>query len=253
MMLSVKDLSVVFGHRCVVNNVSFTLEEGQWLMVVGPNGAGKTTLVSAIAQTVPYKGAVSILGQDARRMSTASLARAAAVLTQRHHVGYAFTVEEVVRLGRYAHQRGVFAKADPEGAAKVEHALRITGLDTIRRQSVLTLSGGELQRTFLAQVFAQDPAVLLLDEPFNHLDLKYQRDTFSLISSWLKQPGRAILSVMHDLSAARMYGTHALLMSAGHIASYGACREALDPASLKAVYGMDVWGWMQNMLSVWKQ
>ena len=121
-----------------------------------------------------------------------------------------------------------------------------------RHQSALTLSGGELQRTFLAQVFAQDPRLLLLDEPTNHLDLIYQKQVFSLISDWIKTPGRAVVSVVHDLSLAKAFGTHALLMDHGQGLACGAAAEVLSPARLDPVYGMDVAAWMQKMLSQWQ-
>lgn len=251
MMLSASDLTVQYGDRKVLDHVSFTLDAGQWLMVVGPNGAGKSTLLGAIAQTVPSTGQVLVLGQDARHMRARKLARIMGVLSQSHRVGYGFTVEEVVALGRYAHRGQVFAASDPQGEEMVNQALRLTGMEDIRRQSVLTLSGGELQRTFLAQVFAQNPDLLLLDEPSNHLDLKYQREVYALIEQWLQTPGRAVLSVVHDLSLARKYGTHALLMDKGAATHFGPCAEVLTRDNLEQVYGMDVVGWLTSLLSVW--
>ena len=109
----------------------------------------------------------------------------------------------------------------------VELALEKTGMTAQRRQSVLTLSGGELQRTFLAQVFAQDPKYLLLDEPTNHLDLIYQRQVFALIKEWLAQGDRAVISVVHDLSLAKKYGTRALLLDHGCMAAIGDTNTAL--------------------------
>ena len=117
---------------------------------------------------------------------------------------------------------------------------------------MLTLSGGELQRTFLAQVFAQDPQILILDEPANHLDLVYQKHIFSLIEQWLKEPGRAVLSVVHDLSLAKRYGTHAVLISQGKCTAQGEINQVLTPENLRAVYDMDVYAWMNDMLQQWQ-
>ena len=122
-----------------------------------------------------------------------------------------------------------------------------------RRQSVLTLSGGELQRTFLAQAFAQDPKLLLLDEPTNHLDLLYQKQVFAILSDWLKTPGRAVVSVVHDLSLARAYGTKALLMDRGRAVAQGRAAEVLSKENLREVYQMDVHAWMRKMLSQWDE
>ena len=160
-------------------------------------------------------------------------------------------MEEVGGLGRYAQASGFLASRDDEGEQSIERALALTGLTELRRASVLTLSGGELQRTFLAQVFAQNPSILILDEPANHLDLVYQKHIFSLIETWLKQPGRAVISVVHDLSLAKAYGTHAVLMHHGQCAAQGKIDDVMTAERLQTVYEMDVYGWMQKMLGQW--
>lgn len=249
-MLSVQHVSVRYGERTVVSDLSFSLREGQWLMLVGPNGAGKSTLIEAVSQGVRYTGDILLEGRDIRTYRPAQLARRLGVLAQRNAVGYAYTVEEVVSLGRYAY--GFPGARGDDGRERVEQALALTGLTGLRRASVLTLSGGELQRTFLAQVFAQNPRLLLLDEPANHLDLVYQKHIFSLIGQWLREPGRAVMSVVHDLSLARRYGTHAVLMGSGRCAAQGAIGDVLTPDRLEAVYGMDVYGFMRDMLAQWQ-
>ena len=250
-MLTGNHITVRFGDFTAVDDLSFHLEAGQWLMLAGPNGAGKSTLIEAVAQGVPYTGAIAWEGRDIRTLKPAQLARRIGVLSQKNAVGYAYTVEEVVGLGRYAYQRGFLSGRDGEGKARVEQALALTGLTELRRASMLTLSGGETQRVFLAQVFAQDPQALILDEPANHLDLKYQQHIFSLIRQWLKTPGRAVLSVVHDLSLARRYGTHAVLMDRGKCVSQGETGSVLTPEHLRRVYDMDVYGWMRDMLAQW--
>ena len=250
-MLTGSRITVRYGDFTAVDDLSFSLEEGQWLMLVGPNGAGKSTLIEAIARGVPFTGSIRWEDQELRTLKPAQLAQRIGFLSQRNTVGYAYTVEEVVGLGRYAHKGGFLSGGDPEGEARVEEALALTGLQDLRRASMLTLSGGETQRVFLAQVFAQHPRALILDEPANHLDLKYQQQIFSLIRSWLDEPGRAVLSVVHDLSLARRFGTHALLMDHGKCVSRGGIREVMTQDHLQQVYGMDVSAWMRDMLSQW--
>lgn len=252
-MLEVKNLSVRYGNFSILENLSFSVDQGQWLMIAGPNGAGKSTALNAITQGTPYSGTVLFEGNDVKKMKAIDRARRIGVLTQSHFVGYDFTVEEVVRLGRYAHAPGLFSKQDDTNEEAVEEALALTGMGGQRKQSVLTLSGGELQRTFLAQVFAQQPRLLLLDEPTNHLDLVYQKQVFSLISQWLQSPGRAVVSVVHDLSLAKAFGTHAVLMNQGKSIACGKVNEVLCRENLDPVYGMDVAGWMKQMLSQWEE
>ena len=251
-MLQGEHITVRYGSSTVIDDLSFRLGEGEWLMLAGPNGAGKSTLIETVAQGVPYTGVIRWKDQDIRSLKGARLAQRIGVLSQKNNVGYAYTVEEVVGLGRYAYKAGLFSGRDDQGKAAVEEALELTGLTELRRASMLTLSGGEMQRVFLAQVFAQNPQVLILDEPANHLDLKYQQHIFTLIRKWLKEPGRAVLSVVHDLSLARRYGSHAVLMDHGKSISQGRISEVMTPENLQQVYGMNVYAWMQEMLSQWQ-
>lgn len=251
-MLKAENIAVRYGEKMIVDDVSFHLQPGQWLMLAGPNGAGKSTLIHAIAQGAPYTGRFTLEGKDIRSLRPAQLAQKIGILSQKNNVGYAYSVEEVVGLGRYAHSRGFLAGRDDAGEELVERALALTGLTELRKSSVLTLSGGELQRTFLAQVFAQDPSILILDEPANHLDLVYQKHIFSLIQQWLQTPGRAVLSVVHDLSLAKKYGTHAVLMNHGKAVAQGELDCVFTPERLQSVYDMDVYAWMNEMLGQWK-
>ena len=237
-MLKAENVTVRYGARTVVQDLSFELKEGEWLMLVGPNGAGKSTLIEAIAGGVPYAGKITLAGRNIRAFRASELARRIGVLAQKNAVSYAYSVEEVVSLGRYAHASGFLASRDDDGGERVERALELTGLT-------------ELRRTFLAQVFAQNPQILILDEPANHLDLIYQKHIFSLIETWLRQPGRAVVSVVHDLSLARKYGTHAVLMHRGQCAAQGKIGDVMTAEKLQAVYEMDVYGWMREMLGQW--
>ena len=141
-MLRAENVTVRYGAQTVVNGLSFELRAGQWLMLVGPNGAGKSTLIEAIAQGVPYTGRISLEGRDIRALKGAERARSVGFLAQKNAVSYAYSVEEVVSLGRYAHASGFLSARDDEGEACVERALEWTGLTALRRASVLTLSGG---------------------------------------------------------------------------------------------------------------
>jgi iron complex transport system ATP-binding protein len=250
-VLEVKNLSVRFGALTIVDDVSFSLAEHSWLMAVGPNGAGKTTLVNAISQGIPYEGTVLFEHADVSKMKPLRRAKSMGVLTQSHHMAYSFTVEEIVRLGRYAYAPKLFSVRTDEDEEMVEEALRLTGMLGLREQSVLTLSGGELQRAFLAQVFAQNPKLLILDEPTNNLDLVYQKQMFELIGEWVKKPGRAVISVVHDLALARSYGTHAMLLNKGKLVACGEVGTVLTRENLSAVYAVDVYQWMKDMLSQW--
>ena len=253
MMLDVRNLTVKYGDLTIVDDVSFSVESGQWLMIVGPNGAGKSTIINAVSGGAPYQGSIECLGRDIKLYKSQEIARIIGILSQSYLISYPFTVAEIVRLGRYAHSKGILSGASEEDEAAIALAVELTGVGPFLGQSALTLSGGELQRTFLAQLFAQEPKLLILDEPTNHLDLVYQKQVFALIQEWLKTPGRAVVSVIHDLSLARAYGTHALLLHHGKVVAQGLSRETLSPENLNGVYEMDVYEWMRDMFAQWQE
>ena len=252
-MLDAERLTVRYGRLTIVNNINFTVEPGQWLMIAGPNGAGKSTVVNAVSGGAPYSGTVTLNGKDIKRYKPYERARVMGVLSQMNMIGYAFTAEEIIRLGRYAYAPGIFSRQTDEDNASIAKAIEMTGLQPILKQSALTLSGGERQRVFLAQILAQNPPLLILDEPTNHLDLVYQKQMFILLKEWLRTPGRAIVSVVHDLSLAMAFGTHALLMDKGEVKSYGPIGEVLTAGHLNEVYRMDVLGWLRGLMSVWQE
>lgn len=251
-MLTVENLTVCYGAKRALEDVSFRLQPGEWWMVAGPNGAGKSTLAGAVSRALPYSGRIILDEVDIKKYKSRDFARKVGILSQTNASMYGFTVEEVVSLGRYAWQGGYLAGGDPEGREKVQEALEITGLAGMERRSMLTLSGGESQRVFLAQVLAQDPRLLILDEPANHLDIPYQLQLFAIIQEWREKPGRAVITVTHDLTAARQYGTHALLMNEGRCVARGETKNTLTPENLERVYGMDIFGFMRDSMKVWE-
>lgn len=249
-MLDVKDLSVSYGSFKALSGLDFSVEKGQWLMIAGPNGAGKSTALAAISQSAEYTGTVTVNGDDLKHIKPRQRAKMIGILSQNHYVGYSFSVREVVELGLYSlSDKEKRTSADD----RIEEALAMTGLKEKEAQSVLILSGGELQRTFLAQILAQDPEIMLLDEPANHLDLIYQKQVFELVSKWLSQGDRAVVSVVHDLSLAKKYGTHAILLDHGRAVCSGECSSVLTRENLEKVYKMDVYGWMDELHSVWEE
>lgn len=253
-LLEVEHLAVSYGKHEIVHDVGFSLEEGRWLMLIGPNGAGKSTILNAIAGSIAYTGVIRYRGQDMRTMKFGAFAKGVGMLAQNHYVEYAFSVAEVVRLGRYAYAPGAFSRPSGEDTAIVQKALALTGMEALSNQAVPTLSGGELQRAFLAQLLAQNPRVLLLDEPTNHLDPLYQKQLFSLLLEWLHaEEGRAILSVVHDLKLARAYGTDALLLKNGRTLANGAVETVFTKENLNRAYDMDVCAWMNALQRPWDE
>ena len=249
--LSINNLGVSYGTLEVLKGVSFDAVSSQWVMLIGPNGAGKSTIVNAIARGVDYAGDIYLDDRDIKAFKSNEYAQRVGVLEQNHYVSYDFTVREVVGLGRYAYSKGVISGKD-DGERFIDDALEKTDMKSMEKKSVLALSGGELQRVFLAQILAQDPDIMILDEPTNHLDLLYQRDIFAILSEWLKEKDHMIISVVHDLNLARKYGTHAVLLNNGVIVSYGEIQDVVTRDNLKIVYSMDVYDWQRQLLEQWR-
>ena len=248
--LEVENLGVHLNGKDILQDISFSVEPGQWLMILGPNGAGKSTLIRALSQGVSYSGQIRIQGRNAASIPRREFARKLGVLFQSHSVTYDFTVEEVVRMGGYSREEGNF---HPSGHPEdfFESAIAQTGLKPLLHQSVRTLSGGELQRVFLAQLLNQNPDIPVLDEPANHLDPVYQKQTYELLEQWIARRKGAILSVVHDLSLARRYGARALLLSGGRQVAFGSPENVLQRELLCRVYGMDVVQWMKTLYAPW--
>lgn len=249
-MLEVQNVTVKYGGVQALRDVSFRVDAGEWVMITGPNGAGKSTLLEAVMQCVPYTGSIRLDGADVKTMKPRERAQRMGILSQRASEGYAFTVEEIVRLGRYAWHDALGGPGAADEAA-VERAMCSTGTAALRHKPISKISGGEVQRAFLAQLFAQNPRFMLLDEPLSHLDVSYQKQIFELIGQWLGQEPRTVLSVVHDLSVVRRFATRVIVMDHGRVAADGPPEEALAPDVLRRVYGMDAAAWMRELYGLW--
>ena len=211
-MLEVRGLTVRHGAFTIVDGLSFHVREGEWLMIVGPNGAGKSTALGAVTQAVPYTGSVLLDGEDVKKMKPAQRARKMGVLMQKNFAGFAFTVEEVVRLGRYAYAPGVLSGHGAEDTEAVEEALKRTGLTAQRGQSVLTLSGGELQRVLLALALEPMPNMLILDEPLSGVDVEGMALLMDMLDGIRKKFDLSILMTTHDFSMLEKYADRVVLL-----------------------------------------
>ena len=250
-MLEWKDVTVRYDGKTAVDGVSLSVRAGEWLMICGPNGSGKTSLIEAAGGVLPYGGSILLNGREVSKMKSAARAREMAVLSQDNHVDEAFTVAETVSLGLYASRRSRFSPP-PDGEERVARAIERTGLKGMETRRMTSLSGGESQRVFLAQVLAQDTGVLVLDEATRSLDMRFQKEIYDLVLAWLAEGGRCAVSVEHDLDLCRMYGTHCALMSRGRVTAAGPADRVMIPENLAETFDMDVDGWIRRKKDIWK-
>ncbi|WP_103027301.1 ABC transporter ATP-binding protein [Salinibacter altiplanensis] len=237
-LLSVDRLSVTLDGHTILRDVSFEVAAGQWVGVLGPNGAGKTTLLRAIGGHIPFGGEIRLAGTPIETMGAQQRARAQAFVRQARSLAFDFTVEEFVLLGRAPH-RGWLQPYRSSDRERVREALARVDLSGFAGRSVLSLSGGEMQRVFLAQALVQGADLLLLDEPTAHLDVHYQ---FSFMEQVRAQAeaGRTVLAVGHDLELAARYADRLLLIADGKLRAQGPPASVLTPDRIASVFGMRV-------------
>jgi len=267
-LLSIEDLSCGYGGREVLQGVSLEARGGELLCITGPNGCGKSTLLRAAAGIIPYRGTVRISGRDIRTFRRRSLARSISLLGQFSPEAFPFTVYETAALGRYAHTGGFLEGFNPgrrpslnpghgrcslsrPDQALIRETLETFGLWEERDRWITELSGGQLQRVFLARTFIQDPEIILLDEPTNHLDIHQEITLLHTLGAWARSRGRGVIAVIHDLTLALHFGDSAVLMQEGRIRAQGSPGEVFRGETLREVYGMDVAAFLRESLGKW--
>ena len=250
-MLEVKGLFAGYGSGDVINNINFNAPVGECLCVLGPNGCGKSTLLKSIARIINYRGLVLLDNSDIAFIPRKELAKKIAMLGQASQVFFPYTVHETVSMGRYAHSRGFLKNLSAEDNAVIDDIIDKLDIGDIKERMIDELSGGQLQRVFLARTLTQNPDLILLDEPTSHLDLKYQIELLVFLKSWVKENNKMLISVFHDLNLARYFSDTAVLMNKGAIAISGKIEETLNDKSLQDVYGMDIRAFMSKSLEKW--
>lgn len=229
---------VVFSYSAapLLENVSVGVEPGRVLGVAGPNGAGKTTLLNLLAgHLAPTRGAVTLGGRSLREIPRRSLAREIALIPPEVQAPFDYSVREVVEMGRYPYADAFRPLSDADREI-VRAALARTGLAGFEDRIFNRISSGERQRTVIARALAQEPGVLLMDEPTVHLDLHYQIELHELLRSMAREDGRGVLLITHDLNLAARYCDTLLLMEQGRVVRQGTPEEVLDGELLSRVY-----------------
>ncbi|MCZ9346380.1 ABC transporter ATP-binding protein, partial [Streptomyces sp. TRM76130] len=239
--LSATDVTVAYDGVDVVHGAAVELRPGEVTVLVGPNGSGKSTLLRTIARLQRARSAeVRIDGDtDASALTSREFARHVALLTQGRPTPSGLTVRDVVEFGRYPY-RGRWGRSDQDGPAAVDRALALTGVSELAERGADHLSGGQLQRVWLASCLAQETGVLLLDEPTTYLDLRYQVELLDLIRDLADHHGIAVGVVLHDLDQAAAVADRVTLLEAGRIVADGPPEEVLTPDRLTAVYGIRI-------------
>ena len=237
-LLAFAEATVGYARNVVVTDAVLEVHPGEVLGLVGPNGAGKSTLLRAVTGDAElFAGTITLAGRDVAELSSAVRARLVGVVPQQVSAAFSVSAREFVAMGRHPHIARFSAPGEHD-VAVVERALTLT--DTARLADTPTdqLSGGDLQRLALAQALAQEPRVLLLDEPTSHLDLNHRLQVLDLVRDLAREQGLGILAVFHDLDLAARYSDRIAVVASGRLSTAGAPADVITTATVREVFGV---------------
>lgn len=240
MLLNILGVTCGYGTSLVLKDANVQINSGDFVGIVGPNGSGKSTLIRTISRVLhPLYGKVLLKGDDIYHIPAAEVAKKMAVVTQEQGLDFPFTVKDVVMMGRLPHIKR-FARESAKDLEAVARAMDLTDTVLLADRQVNELSGGEKQRVLLARALAQEPKILLLDEPTSYLDLNYQIEIMELLVRLRRDYGLTIVMVLHDLNLASRYCDYLLVVKQGSIYAIGSPHQVITTQMIKEVYGCEV-------------
>jgi len=238
--LIMKDISFSYLNGFSLRQVSLMVEEGEMVALLGPNGSGKTTLIKLAAGVLnPERGEVLLGEARLRKLSRKEIARRVAVVPQSFNIPFAFTVAEVVMLGRTPFINTLSGEGERDRSI-ARRAMELTGIEQFSKRTFNELSGGERQKSILAMALAQEPKLILLDEPTAHLDINHQVEILELVKGLNREQGVTVLGAMHDLNLAALYFDRLVLLKEGAIFAQGPPAAVLTEKTIYDVFGATV-------------
>ena len=238
-MLRIEDLSLSYCDKPVVQNLSLRVKKGQVVSIIGPNASGKSTILKSIAGIIkPVSGKIFIEEKDISKMDSKKLAQKVSILLQQNKNPDDMSIEELVYFGRYPHKKW-FEGFEASDKKIIEEVMKLTNTFALRDKTLETLSGGERQRAWIAMALAQEPDILLFDEPTTYLDLAHQIEFLELVNRLNKETGVTVVLVLHDLNQAARYGNYLFAMKEGKIFAQGSPEEVLNPQNILNIYNIE--------------
>lgn len=239
--LIIQNLTFSYNGSAVVNDVSFNVEESNFVSIIGPNGSGKSTLIRLISKVLKdYRGKIMIKGKDIKYLNEKDVARLVAVVPQYTNPGFNFSVGELVMMGRYPYWSR-FNRQAKKDLKVVEDVMEKTKIASFYYRKFNELSGGERQRVIIAQALAQDTPILLLDEPTSHLDINFQIELMELFYKLNTLEGKTIVGVFHDINLAIQYSKKVLLLKEGRVFGFGDVGSIINRENIKKVFNSEVY------------
>lgn len=234
-ILEVKNLNFSYGDKKILDDISFTIENGEKLVIIGPNGCGKTTLLRLISGYLKAdSGEIILDGKNLHDYDSKSRAKILSMMHQENRSAFDFKVEEVIEMGRYPYLQWN-AKLSKEDKAIVEEAIERMNLKELREKSILQISGGEKARVMAAKAFVQEPRLMLMDEPVSAMDIKQEFHLMNIV----KNSDISYAIVLHDLNLAGGFADKIILLKNGKIIDMGSAVEVITEENIKKVYEVD--------------
>jgi iron complex transport system ATP-binding protein len=238
--IQIRNVYFSYFNGFVLQDISLSVSPGEMVGLLGPNGSGKTTLIKLSSGILkPRQGDIRLDGASLSQLSRRSIARSVAVVPQQFHTPFAFTASEVVMLGRIPFIRA-FAGETAVDKRAVEQAMELAGISQLAQRHFDELSGGERQKIILAMALAQEPKILLLDEPTVHLDISHQVEILELIKRLNQEQGLTVVSAMHDLNLASLYFSRLILLKEGRVWAEGTPVQVLTEDRIREVFSASV-------------
>lgn len=237
--LHTDDLSIGYGERLIVKNLSVDIPDQQITTIIGPNGCGKSTLLKAITRIISHQsGTVLLDGKNILAENTKNLAKKMAILPQTPESSSGLTVAELVSYGRFPYQKG-FGRLSKKDYEVIDWALEVTGTADFKFRSVDSLSGGQRQRVWIAMALAQETEIIFLDEPTTYLDMAHQLEVLELLKKLNVDQKRTIVMVLHDLNQAARFADYIIALKDGEIVKAGNCEEVINQKVLREVFQIE--------------
>lgn len=237
--LRIKNLSFDYRNKPVIEDIDFEIEKGEIIGILGPNGCGKTTLLRNLNKNLsPKSGCVLLDGTDLEDMEKKEIAKNIASIPQSNEIKFAFTVREIVAMGRMPFQEFLQGESRRDMEI-VDDAIEKTGISHMSDRYVSTMSGGERQRVIIARALAQTPKILLMDEPTLHLDISAQFDTLNMVHKLSREEGLTVIIVSHDLPMVARYCDRIVMIHNHKIHAIGKTEDVLTKENMKVVFGVD--------------
>lgn len=237
-MIDLKEVSKNYGTKKVISKVCLPVSEKKLTAFIGPNGAGKSTLLSMISRLTSIDtGQIYLDHNEVKAWRSNELSKKLSILKQSNGVNLRITVRELVSFGRFPYSKGRLTNEDQN---RIDYALEKLGLVEMAEEMIDTLSGGQLQRAYIAMILAQDTEYILLDEPLNNLDMNHSVQLMKTLRRLVEEEHKTILLVIHDINFAATYADEIVAMKDGEIFAHGTMAEIIQPNILNALYEMDI-------------